>query len=84
MAKYVVTAPRVVLTTMTMDGVRAIGLFAGAPVPDDVPPEQIRHHLDNNLIAEVPEPAPPARPAPAKAEGDKPAGKPAAAPGKQG
>lgn len=56
MAKYVVVAPYVTLKTMTHQGARILGFHAGAPVPDDVPPEMIKHHLDNKLIAEVADP----------------------------
>jgi hypothetical protein len=87
MAKYVVTGAYVTCKTMGRDGPVIVGLYAGAPVPADAEQSWIDHHLRVNLIEAVPEPAPPARAAPAKtdarAEGDKPAQKPAA-PGKQG
>jgi hypothetical protein len=49
---YVVTAPYVTLQTGTREGVRLLGFYQGSAVPDDVPDEQIQHHLDNDLIAE--------------------------------
>lgn len=55
--KYVVTAPYVTLKTMTPQGVRLTGFFAGAPVPGDVPEDQLKHHLDFQMITEVDDPA---------------------------
>lgn len=61
MAKYVVTAEYVTLRTRTPDGVRQVGMYKGAPVPDDVPADQIDHHLRRSLIRAVDdEPEPPA------------------------
>jgi hypothetical protein len=54
--RYVVVAPRVMLETMTQSGRALLGFFAGAPVPEDVPEDSIKHHLDNNLIVEVADP----------------------------
>lgn len=78
MDRYVVTAPYVTLQTMTPQGKRITGFYAGAPVPADVPEWQIKHHLDNNLIELVPEPP---KEAPKAASGDdkQAAAKPAAA-----
>jgi hypothetical protein len=56
MTNYVVTAPRVVVKTMTHDGPRMIGLFAGAPWPADADPAATQHHLDNDLIVAVEDP----------------------------
>jgi hypothetical protein len=50
--QYVVTAPYVVLTVPTTDGPQVRGFYAGAPVPDGVSEESLKHHLDNDLIAE--------------------------------
>lgn len=49
---YVVTAPYVTLQTDTTEGVRILGYYQGAVVPSDVPADQLKHHLDSNLIAE--------------------------------
>lgn len=57
MPKYVVTAPYVTLTTNTAEGKRLMGFFQGAPVPPDVPEDQIKYHLRDKMIAEVEDPA---------------------------
>lgn len=63
MAKYTVKGAYVTCKTMTTEGVRIVGLYAGAPVPGDAEDAWIKHHLDNNLIEAVPEPEPAAKPA---------------------
>src|SRR5260221_658993 len=50
--EYVVTGEYVMLKTMTTDGLRYVGLYRNAPVPDDVPQEQVDHHLKMGLIHE--------------------------------
>lgn len=58
MAKqYVVTGAYVTLKTSTPQGPRILGFYRGAPVPADVSQEQIDHHLNQGLIAEVADPA---------------------------
>lgn len=57
MAKYKVVAPYVTVRTATDQGPRVVGLYQGAILPDDVPEESIQHHLDNDMIVEVDEPA---------------------------
>jgi hypothetical protein len=62
-----VTGAYVTVKTSTADGVRVVGLYAGAPWPADADPEATEHHLANGLIAEVgvpakAEPPPPAAP----------------------
>lgn len=52
--RYRVIAPYVTMTTATPQGTRLVGFFKGAPVPLDVPQEQIGYHLRDNLIEEVP------------------------------
>jgi hypothetical protein len=78
--QYVVTGKYVTAKTMTSQGPRVLGLHEGAPVPPDVPQEWVTHHLNMDLIKELPapdpEPAPkadaPAKPdAPAKADAPK-------------
>ncbi len=59
---YVVTGAYVTVKTVTPDGVRIVGRYAGAPVPPDASPEWITHHLDKGLIAKAPEGTPPAPP----------------------
>lgn len=58
MTTYVVTAKLITVKTMTASGTKAINLMAGAPVPADVTPESIAHHLSHDLIAAQPEPEP--------------------------
>lgn len=58
MKQYVVTGAYVTVKTMTHQGPRILGLMAGAPVPVDAGDFWIQHHLDSNLIEEVPEPEP--------------------------
>jgi hypothetical protein len=48
---YVVTAPYITVSTGTPEGRRLVGFYAGATLPDDVPEESIKHHLDSGLIA---------------------------------
>jgi|SRR5258708_5934623 len=50
--EYVVTGEYVTLKTMTTEGVRYVGLHRNAPVPADVPQEQVDHHLKMGLIHE--------------------------------
>ncbi len=50
--RYVVTGAYVTAKTMTTEGVRIIGLHAGAPLPNDVPESDGQHLLDHELIAE--------------------------------
>jgi hypothetical protein len=58
MTTYVVTGQFINVKTMTRDGWRIIGLGVDSQLPDDVSPEHIRHLLNLELIAEVPEPEP--------------------------
>ncbi len=51
--QYVVTGHLAVLKTHTQDGVRLKYFYKGAPVPADVPAEQIEHHLKVGLIAKA-------------------------------
>jgi hypothetical protein len=48
---YVVTAPYITVQTGTPEGVRILGLFEGATVPDDAPEDALQHLLFNGLIA---------------------------------
>lgn|SRR5512135_2122526 len=50
---YVVTGAYVVARTYTPDGIRMVGLYAGAPWPQDAPQDAGQHHLSSGLIAEV-------------------------------
>jgi len=63
MAKYVVIAPYVTLTTNTVEGRRVLGFHAGAPVPADVDQDVIDRHVEAGMIAKVPEPPAPRAPA---------------------
>lgn len=54
---YVVVAPYVTVRTMTEQGPRIIGLYTGAPVPEDAPEEWVKSHAEAGLIAEVEDPA---------------------------
>lgn len=54
---YVVVAPYVTVRTMTMDGPRIIGLFAGAPIPADADPGWCERHAEAKMIAKVADPA---------------------------
>src|SRR5690242_5279763 len=49
---YRVTAPYVTLKTMTENGVRVVGLYAGAPVPFDVPQDSLDHHIRMGMVEE--------------------------------
>lgn len=51
--RYVVTGAYVTVKTMTVDGVKVIGLHRGAPVPADVDPAHLQHLLDHNLVGEA-------------------------------
>jgi hypothetical protein len=55
--RYVVVAPYVTLRTMTQSGPRILGFHSGAPVPPDVPDDQIQHHLSKKMIVEVADPS---------------------------
>lgn len=57
--QYSVTGEYVTFKTMTVSGMKVIGLYKGAPVPSDVPQESIDHHLNMGLIEEVPQAAEP-------------------------
>lgn len=50
---YVVTGAYVTVKTMTVDGVKVIGLHRGAPVPRDVDPAHLQHLLSHNLVGVV-------------------------------
>ncbi|SRR6266581_1889937 len=50
--KYVVTGKYVTVKTMTTEGIRVIGLYTGAPVPGDVPPDDLAHLLSIGLVHE--------------------------------
>src|SRR5258708_3246670 len=50
--EYQVTALYVTFKTQTSDGIRYVGLYQNAPVPADVPQEQLDHHLKMGLIHE--------------------------------
>jgi hypothetical protein len=81
MAKhYYVTGAYVTVRTMTPDGPRVVGLYEGAPWPDDAAEAATEHHLAEGLIAEVGQPskAPEhvAVPVPAAQEPDAPVGEP--------
>src|SRR5258708_40122581 len=53
MAKdYVVTGPYVTVKTMTIQGMRVVGLYEGTPVPKDVPPPDLAHLLAQGLVHE--------------------------------
>jgi hypothetical protein len=79
--KYTVTGAFVTVKTTTERGPTVVGLYQGAPWPDDATPEATQHHLDNKLIAEVGAPSPTpealAEPVPAPQEPDAPEGEPA-------
>jgi hypothetical protein len=51
--QFAVTGPYVTVKTMTVDGVKVIGLHRGAPVPQDVDPAHLQHLLDHDLVGEV-------------------------------
>lgn len=74
--QYRVTAPYVTLTQRYVDGDRIVGLGVDALVDGDAIPDwQLKHHLDNGLLEECPDPtAAPSRgpSAPAEPEDDKP------------
>jgi hypothetical protein len=55
--QYVVTAPLVSVKTMTIEGVRLINLYTGAPVPADADPGWVERHLEAKMIAKVADPA---------------------------
>lgn len=59
MTQYVVTGAYVTVKTMTNEGPRILGLFAGAPWPADATEDATRHHLAMGLIEAVPEPPKP-------------------------
>lgn len=88
--QYRVTAPYVTLTQRYVDGDRIVGLGVDALVDGDAIPDwQLKHHLDNGLIEECPDPTaapsqgPSAPPAPAddKPPVERPAPVPAGRPG---
>ena len=55
--QYRVTAPYVTLTQRYVDGDRIVGLGVDALVDGDaIPAWQLKHHLDNGLIEECPDP----------------------------
>jgi hypothetical protein len=59
--RYVVTAPYVTLKTATVDGIKIVGFYQYAPVPEDVDPEVIKRHLAAGSISKVgdePDPEP--------------------------
>ncbi len=72
MTRYVVCAPYITLRTMTPEGPRILGFYDGQPVPEDVPKEQIEHHLGTRQIRAVEEPKR-AEPEPARAAQEAPA-----------
>lgn len=54
MAKhYSVIGAYVTVRTVTQDGPRVVGLYAGAPWPADASEEATAHHLAEGLIAET-------------------------------
>lgn len=53
---YVVVDAYVTLKTQTPQGPRLVGFYKGAPVPKDVPKEQIEHHLRGRQIEAVDKP----------------------------
>jgi hypothetical protein len=50
---YTVVGEYITVRTATADGYRIVGLYKGAPLPGDVSPEAVAHHLRQGLIAEV-------------------------------
>ena len=52
--RYRVVAPYITVKTMTPDGMQIRGLHAGAPVPLDVEPAALEHHLTLGLIEPIP------------------------------
>jgi len=50
---YQVTAEYVTVKTMTVQGVRVVGLHKDAPVPADVPEEDLAHLIKMGLIHEI-------------------------------
>lgn len=83
--QYRVTAPYVTLNQRYVDGDRIVGLGVDALVDGDAIPDwQLKHHLDNGLIEECPDPtaAPtrgPSAPAPVDDDGKPRAERPSAA-----
>lgn len=55
--RYVVAGAYVTVKTMTMEGPRIVGLFAGAPWPADAPLDATQHHLSQRLIVPVEDPS---------------------------
>lgn len=55
---YRVVAPYVTLKVPTRDagGYQMVGFYAGAPVPDDVEPANLQHHLDAGLVVDEGDP----------------------------
>jgi hypothetical protein len=51
--RYIVTAPYVTLPTATAQGVAILGYYQGATVPEDVPDDVLKRHLDNGQIEEA-------------------------------
>lgn len=54
---YIVTAPSVIVKTVTRDGPRIISLSTGAQVPADADEGWVKTHLDTDMIVEVADPA---------------------------
>lgn len=65
-----VTAPYVILKVRDQmsGGWTMRGYFAGAPVPADIDPDNLRHHVEGGMVKAVdePQPEPVAEPEPAK------------------
>lgn len=56
MARYVVSAPMVYLKVPDASGAWvSLGYYAGAPVPEGIDPESLRHHLDGGMIIDADE-----------------------------
>lgn len=51
--KYTVVGEYVTVKTVTDRGPTVVGLYAGAPWPEDAPEDATQHHLESGLIAEV-------------------------------
>lgn len=75
--RYVVTAPYVVLKVPDqMSGKPTMrGFYAGMLVPEDIDADNLKHHVDGEMVAEMPElsaPEPVTEPEAPKAEPVKP------------
>ena len=70
---YRVTAPYVVIKYIGTTGSAEVrGFYDGAYLPDSLDPDNLKHHLDNNMVEEVDDPEVP--------EGAEPEGAPLVAP----